>query len=96
MIKGATTLVYEHGLLHICGLGNAGMATAGMGDCLSGVVAGLLAQQSILGLDYPLLSAVLIHAQAADMLAQQVGEYALSANAMPKAIGNVMQALNLS
>lgn len=96
LIKGATTLVHEHGLLHSCGLGNAGMATAGMGDCLSGVVAGLLAQQLILGLDYPLLSAVLIHAQAGDRLAQQVGEYALSANAMSKAIGNVMQALNLS
>lgn len=94
LIKGAQTLVLEQGALHSCGLGNPGMATAGMGDCLSGVVASLLAQQDHLQLSHPLLSAVLIHAQAGDNLAAQVGEYALSANAMPGALGHVMQTLS--
>lgn len=95
LIKGAETIVLEHGNLHICGLGNAGMATAGMGDCLSGVAAGLLAQQEILEIDYPLLTANLMHAKAGDTLAGQVGEYALSANHMATAIGEVVESFTL-
>lgn len=90
LIKGTNTLVLEHEKLHICGLGNAGMATAGMGDCLAGVVAGLLAQKEILQDDYPLLTATLIHAKAGDNLAQKNGETALSANDMAEQIGKVL------
>lgn len=90
LIKGAQTLVLEGSKLYICGLGNAGMATAGMGDVLSGVVAGVVAQNEIFHTVTPLVVATLIHAKAADKLADDMGEYALSAHAMSQAIGEII------
>ena len=96
LIKGAQTIVleraslerdsFERDCIDICGLGNAGMATAGMGDCLAGLMAGLLAQ----AIAAPMLTAVLIHAKAGDMLAEKMGEYALQANHMASAIGDII------
>ncbi|MGA8276876.1 MAG: NAD(P)H-hydrate dehydratase, partial [Rhodanobacteraceae bacterium] len=44
-LKGAGTLIADpSGRVALCRWGNPGMASAGMGDVLTGVVAGLLAQ----------------------------------------------------
>lgn len=86
LIKGAQTIVLERDSIDICGLGNAGMATAGMGDCLAGLMAGLLAQ----AIAAPMLTAVLIHAKAGDTLAEKMGEYALQANHMASAIADII------
>ena len=91
LIKGAQTIVLERDCLErdsidICGLGNAGMATAGMGDCLAGLMAGLLGQ----AIAAPMLTSVLIHAKAGDTLAEKMGEYALQANHMASAIGDII------
>lgn len=44
VLKGAGTIIAENkNLPKVCQKGNAGMATAGMGDMLSGVIGGLLA-----------------------------------------------------
>ena len=91
LIKGAQTIVLEGASLErasidICGLGNAGMATAGMGDCLAGLMAGLLGQ----AIAAPMLASVLIHAKAGDTLAEKMGEYALQANHMASAIGDII------
>lgn len=86
LIKGAQTIVLERDSIDICGLGNAGMATAGMGDCLAGLMAGLLAQ----AIAATMLTAVLIHAKAGDTLAEKMGEYALQANHMASAIGDII------
>ena len=91
LIKGAQTIVLEGDSLErdsidICGLGNAGMATAGMGDCLAGLMAGLLGQ----AIAAPMLTSVLIHAKAGDTLAEKMGEYALQANHMASAIGEII------
>ncbi|HBI49218.1 MAG TPA: NAD(P)H-hydrate dehydratase, partial [Moraxellaceae bacterium] len=91
LIKGAQTIVLERDCLErdsidICGLGNAGMATAGMGDCLAGLMAGLLGQ----AIAAPMLTAALIHAKAGDTLAEKMGEYALQANHMASAIGDII------
>ena len=96
LIKGAQTIVleraslerdsFERDCIDICGLGNAGMATAGMGDCLAGLMAGLLGQ----AIAAPMLASVLIHAKAGDTLAEKMGEYALQANHMASAIGDII------
>ncbi len=68
VLKGAGTLVSDGNNLYKCERGNPGMASAGMGDVLTGVIAGLLAQ----GLS--LMSAaqlgVELHAQAGDDLSE--------------------------
>ena len=78
VLKGAGTLIqFADELPFICHAGNPGMATAGMGDVLSGVIGGLLAQH------FSLLSAaktgVLLHAMAGDQAAYQLGERGLLA-----------------
>ncbi|ALG69030.1 bifunctional ADP-dependent NAD(P)H-hydrate dehydratase/NAD(P)H-hydrate epimerase [Beggiatoa leptomitoformis] len=45
VLKGAGTLIADtQGQINICTAGNPGMATGGMGDVLTGVIVGLLAQ----------------------------------------------------
>jgi len=64
----------------VCGLvnaGNPGMATAGMGDVLSGVIGGLLAQQ--LSLADAARTGVWLHAKAADCAVKESGERGLRA-----------------
>ncbi len=76
VLKGAGSLIASHDLpMYLCGHGNPGMATGGMGDVLTGVIAGLIAQ----GLD--LLDAaslgVCLHATAGDQAASAAGERGL-------------------
>lgn len=71
VLKGAGSLVLEKEKIYVCGVGNAGMATAGMGDVLSGVTAGLLAQEDLNNKQSNLHQAVLIHGLAGDVLVNQ-------------------------
>ena len=111
VLKGAGSLVLEQSILeqkgsqahvYVCGLGNAGMASAGMGDVLSGVIAGLLAQQDLEDEARCLHQAVLLHALAGDALVNDtdhyqhnssllIGQRGLQAQDMPAAIRHVMQ-----
>ncbi|MGP4734803.1 MULTISPECIES: NAD(P)H-hydrate dehydratase [unclassified Psychrobacter] len=104
VLKGAGSLVLEQEegkeRVYVCNVGNAGMATAGMGDVLSGVTAGLLAQQDLSAEARSLHQAVLIHGFAGDVLVNQansdtntllVGQRGLQAQDMPAAIRHVMQ-----
>jgi NAD(P)H-hydrate epimerase len=68
VLKGAGTLVASDAELAICERGNPGMATAGMGDVLTGVIAGLRAQIDD-GANAARLG-VLVHALAGDSAAQ--------------------------
>ena len=78
VLKGAGTLILgEGGMTHVCREGNPGMATAGMGDVLSGVIAGLIAQG--LSLEQAASLGVLFHARAADATARVYGERGLMA-----------------
>lgn len=78
VLKGHHTLVSNGGeILYQCEQGNPGMATAGMGDVLSGVIAGLIPQCNTL-LDAACLG-VCVHAMAGDLAAQS-GERGLIAS----------------
>lgn len=73
VLKGAGTLIYDgKHPIQICIDGNAGMASGGMGDILTGIIAGLAAQQ------IPLFEAaclgVSLHAKAGDRYAAAHGE----------------------
>jgi NAD(P)H-hydrate epimerase len=84
VLKGAGTLIAgPDGVPHVARWGNPGMASGGMGDVLTGVIAGLLAQQVP-----PFEAACLgvrLHGQAGD-LAAVAGERGLLA-------GDVIEAL---
>jgi ADP-dependent NAD(P)H-hydrate dehydratase / NAD(P)H-hydrate epimerase len=65
VLKGAGTLVCGAGdSLWLCDRGNPGMASGGMGDVLTGLVAGLAAQLG--DLERAACAGVLVHALAAD------------------------------
>lgn len=68
VLKGHGTLVAEPGgRLYFCSRGNPGMATAGMGDALAGVIGALLAQG--LGPREAAVLGVYLHALAGDLAA---------------------------
>lgn len=85
VLKGSGSLILDHHLW-VCGAGNAGMGTGGMGDILSGMIAGLKAQ---LHNDIELHQIVTLHAKAGDLLAEQ-GERGLQAQQMSQAIYQVV------
>jgi len=72
------------GGLHINTTGNPGLATAGTGDVLAGMLGALIAQK--LPLDQAVLGAVWLHGAAADALvAQGVGPIGLTAGELADA-----------
>lgn len=75
VLKGAGTLVHDGQGISLCPYGNPGMATAGMGDVLSGVTGALLAQRQ----PQAAALAVLAHALAGDKAAREGGERGLLA-----------------
>ncbi|HTT07884.1 MAG TPA: NAD(P)H-hydrate dehydratase [Gammaproteobacteria bacterium] len=72
VLKGCGTIVATPDGLHVCDAGNPGMASGGMGDVLTGVIAGLLAQG--LSISDAARHGVCVHAEAADQAAAQGGE----------------------
>jgi hydroxyethylthiazole kinase-like uncharacterized protein yjeF len=70
VLKGSGTIIHdEEATPYVCTAGNPGMATGGMGDILSGVIAGLVAQK--FSLSQAAQIGVYIHARAADLAARQ-------------------------
>ncbi|MBV8156033.1 MAG: NAD(P)H-hydrate dehydratase, partial [Dyella sp.] len=79
VLKGAGSLVADtDGRVAVCPWGNPGMASGGMGDLLTGIVAALLAQ----GCDawQAACLGVGLHARAGDLAARQHGERGLLAS----------------
>jgi NAD(P)H-hydrate epimerase len=78
VLKGAGSLIIdERSEISVCPAGNPGMACGGMGDVLTGVIAGLLAQG--LSLAEAARVGVYLHAKAGDKVAQEGGERGLLA-----------------
>ncbi|WP_020394831.1 bifunctional ADP-dependent NAD(P)H-hydrate dehydratase/NAD(P)H-hydrate epimerase [Thiolinea disciformis] len=77
VLKGAGTLVASAQNVAFCTLGNPGMASGGMGDILTGMITGLIAQG--LNLQQAAELGVYLHAHTADQAAQR-GERGLLAS----------------
>jgi NAD(P)H-hydrate epimerase len=88
ILKGHRTIVTDGDRLYVNPTGNPGMATAGSGDVLTGILVALLAQ------GFPPLDAarlgVWLHGRAGDLAALEVGEGSMIASdiidALPRAI----------
>lgn len=82
VLKGAGTLVCDReGRIAVCEAGNAGMASGGMGDILTGVIAGLIAQG--LSPDEAAALGVCLHALAGDRAALAGQRGTLAMDLMP-------------
>ena len=85
VFKGAPTVTgFPNGDVWINSTGNPGMATGGMGDVLTGIIAGLMAQ----GISSERAAAlgVYIHGLAADRVAETLGMHGLLASDVLKAV----------
>ena len=85
VLKGVGSLVADGETLSLCPYGNPGMATAGMGDILSGIIAALLAQAQSLGLTNMQATqlAVATHALAGDAAAVDGQRGMLATDTLP-------------
>jgi NAD(P)H-hydrate epimerase len=89
VLKGCGTVVARSdGQFTICPLGNPGMATAGSGDVLTGVIAAMLGQ----GFDawQAACLGVVVHAAAGDLAAELLGERGMLASDIIDAIPQVL------
>ncbi len=94
LIKGAySSIVCPNGDFHFNSTGNPGMATAGSGDVLTGIITGLLAQ----GLDSfnALRTGVFIHGLAGDIAKKDKGELSLIASDIIENLGNAFKSLKI-
>jgi len=92
VLKGADSLLCADGESpRVCHAGNPGMASAGMGDLLSGIIAGLIAQ----GLTswQATQMGVLLHAEAGDIMIKSQGGPGLLAHDLLPAVHELMQKL---
>ncbi len=94
VLKGARSIISTpEGEVFINTTGNAGMASGGMGDVLTGIIGGFLAQ-GIDPVDACKLG-VFVHGVAGDLLARENGEAGIIAtdvaNTLPKAIRDIPQ-----
>jgi NAD(P)H-hydrate epimerase len=88
VLKGSRTiLAAPDGEVYVNPTGNAGMATGGSGDVLTGIIAGLLAQKP----DDPLgaaIAAVYLHGVAGDIAASRLGTRAIIASDITSHLGD--------
>jgi hydroxyethylthiazole kinase-like uncharacterized protein yjeF len=92
VLKGAgSVLAFSGGAWAINATGNAGLASGGTGDVLSGMLGALLAQG--LPLDDALKIAVCLHGAAADaLIAEGTGPLGLAASELPSAARRLLNA----
>ena len=93
VLKGANTATATpNGTIFFNSTGNPGMATAGSGDTLTGMILSLLAQRysseeaAVLG--------VYLHGFAGDLAAEEIGQEALIASDITEHIGKAFSSIN--
>jgi len=85
VIKGANTIIVQSDKLYVNSTGNPGLATAGSGDVLTGIITGLISQ------DYePIVAAIFgvyLHGKAADISVEDFGYQSLLASHIIQYLG---------
>jgi ADP-dependent NAD(P)H-hydrate dehydratase / NAD(P)H-hydrate epimerase len=94
VLKGARTVIaHPDGAVFINPTGNPGMASGGMGDVLTGAIAGLIAQG--IRPELAARAGVFLHGAAADSLARSLGPWGYLAgevmNALPRELANALK-----
>ncbi|MFO7611555.1 MAG: NAD(P)H-hydrate dehydratase [Clostridia bacterium] len=91
LLKGHRTLITNGAKVFINTTGNPGMATAGSGDVLCGIIASCTAMN--IGLDEAAALGAYLHGAAGDEAARKLGEYGMKAgdiiNEIPHVIKNI-------
>jgi NAD(P)H-hydrate epimerase len=92
ILKGFRTVIaLPDGRVYINATGNPGMATAGMGDILTGMLSGSIAQQNLGTFAERVLFAVHLHGLAGDLAAEEIGEEPLVATDLFYYIGDAWE-----
>ena len=95
ILKGAYTCIFcPDGTLHFNSNGNPGMATAGSGDVLTGILTGLLAQGYTA--KESCLLGVFLHGLAGDLAAKEKSQESLIASDIIDFLGKAYLQLNLT
>jgi NAD(P)H-hydrate epimerase len=96
VLKGHHTLIATPGgQVYVNQTGNPGMATAGSGDVLSGMIAGMVSQWvKSFPMEVILQAAVFIHGYAGDLAAGETGEISLTAGDIIRCIPRAIQDLD--
>ena len=92
LLKGATTLVFDNQRTYLITNGNSGMATAGSGDVLTGIITGLLGYHCE---DVTMTVAVAsyINGLAGDLAAKQYGEISMLSSDTAYKVGEALSKL---
>jgi ADP-dependent NAD(P)H-hydrate dehydratase / NAD(P)H-hydrate epimerase len=97
VLKGSPALIAApDGQVYVNATGNAGMATGGTGDVLTGIIASFLAQNLAQKLDDALsatIAAVYLHGLAGDIAASQLGTRAMIASDISAHLGEAITAV---
>jgi len=98
VLKGHHTIIATpEGRIYVNPTGNPGMATAGSGDVLSGIITGLISQSckhKSYNLEKILQAAVFIHGFAGDLAVKETGEISLTATDINRYLPKAFKFLN--
>ena len=87
VLKGAETVVTDGEKIYTNTTGNPGMATAGSGDVLTGIIAGLAGQGIIPGNFDAAVLGVYVHGLAGDIAAEKFGQVSMIATDIIDSLG---------
>jgi len=94
VLKGYRTLIATpEGRIFVNPTGNPGMATAGSGDVLSGMIASMIIQEE--NLLEAILAAVYVHGLSGDIAAEKLGEKSLTAGDIIRYLPSAVRLLEL-
>ena len=96
VLKGEKTVIaHPDGMIAINPTGNPGMASGGMGDVLTGIIAGIIAQK--VPIDIAVETGVFVHGLAGDIMSEQIGKVGFIATdimeSLPKALEKCIKLL---